>query len=156
MFEFRRLEGRIGGRCRNDDRAPLRVPQRCPTELYRQLRMMTSVNATSTAAAAAAQISSPGGRRRGCAEPSRRPQAGQAVASAGTIAVHSPQRISTRRQRPTVPSRDDVVTGDGQRSNQLRMYSCVRIQFDGLDDVPCHSSLKRSIAVGTFITLRAE
>ena len=139
----------------NDDRPPHAfrgsVRRRQP-----QLRMSTSVSATSTAAAAAAQSSRPGGRFRAAAEPSRRPQPGQVIASAGTTVAHSPQRISMPRQRPTLPSRDDVVTGEGQRSNQLRMYSCVRIQFDGLDDVPCHSSLKRSIAVGTFITLSAE
>jgi hypothetical protein len=118
--------------------------------------MIASVSATSTAAATAAQISRPGRRLPFRVEPNCRPQAGQALASDGTIAVHSPQRISMQSQRPTAPSRDDVVTGDGQRSNQLRMYNCVRIQFDGLDDVPCHSSLKRSIAVGTFMTFSAE
>ena len=29
----------------------------------------------------------------------------------------------------------------------------MRIQFDGFDEVPCHSSLKRIMAVGTFIIL---
>jgi hypothetical protein len=117
---------------------------------------MASVIATSTAAAAAAQTKSLGRPRVAGAEPSVRPQFGQWVASGDSRVAQSPHRISTPVQRPTPVSRDDVVTGDGQRSNQLRMYNCVRIQLDGLDDVPCHSSLKRIMAVGTFITLSAE
>lgn len=35
-------------------------------------------------------------------------------------------------------------------SNQLRRYSCERMKFDGLELVPCHSSLKRNMTVGTF------
>ena len=57
---------------------------------------------------------------------------------------------------PAAAGADEVVCDCGQRSNQLRMYSCVRIQFDGLLEVPCHSSLKRIMAVGTFIIFSAE
>ena len=49
-----------------------------------------------------------------------------------------------------------TATRCGQRSNQLRMYSCVRRKLDGVDDVPCHSLLNRIIAVGTFRNLSAS
>lgn len=76
--------------------------------------MRSRVTATSTPAATAAQSSNPGGRALGTAEPMTRPQLGHWVASAGTSAAHSPQRISTAAQR------DEVVSA-GHRSNQLRM-----------------------------------
>ena len=40
--------------------------------------------------------------------------------------------------------------------NHSRRYSCVRRKFEGFELVPCHSSLKRIIAVGTFRTLSAS
>lgn len=39
------------------------------------------------------------------------------------------------------------------RLNQCRRYAWVRRKFDGLLLVPCHSSLNRTIAVGTFRSL---
>ena len=86
--------------------------------------MSTSVRATSTPAATAAQISSFGRPDVAGAEPNVLPQCGQDVASGPRIAPQSPQRISTARQWPTtappVPM-DDVVVVDGHLSNQLRM-----------------------------------
>ena len=83
--------------------------------VYLQPRMMASVIATSTAAAAAAQTNSVGRRPFG-ALPSRRPHAVQVAASPARAAPQSPQRISTRSGQ-----RDDVVGAAGHLSNQLRM-----------------------------------
>ncbi len=89
-----------------------------------QDRIRTSVKATSTAAATAAQTSSFGRPRGAGAEPNVLPPVGQDVASDSSVAPHSPQRMSTRCQGPTtlppVPI-DDVVVADGHLSNQLRM-----------------------------------
>ena len=48
-----------------------------------------------------------------------------------------------------------VVDGREYLSNQCFKYACVLRKFDGVRDVPCHSLLKRTIAVGTFNNFNA-
>ncbi len=84
-----------------------------------QLRMMTSVRTTSTAAAAAAQTKRAGRRPFGF-EPSVRPQAGQVAASPVRATPQSPQRMSTAGAA-ACGQRAEVVWAAGHLSNQLRM-----------------------------------
>src|SRR5687767_9438869 len=69
---------------------------------------------------------------------------------------------SSRRARPKAyrsPTPDGVVVVRAPPrlclSNQYRRYNCVRMKFDGLLVVPCHSSTNRSIAVGTLRSFSA-
>jgi hypothetical protein len=82
--------------------------------------MISRVSTTSAAATSAAPISRPGLRPRRGGEPRTRPQLAQLVASSASTAAQSPHRISNR-YLPVAVAREDVVTGVGQRSNQLRM-----------------------------------
>src|SRR5207247_8732911 len=50
---------------------------------------------------------------------------------------------------------DVVVAARLYLSNQYRRYNCVRRKLDGVDVVPCHSLLNRTIAVGTFRSFSA-